>query len=170
MTSLVFNATPSIYLARVSLIEKLRELSEEKYLPQSVYEEVVTKGKERGLADAFKIEKTVKEGVIKIKTPSNYDFTKHLLENPKIHLADAEAISLAKELQAIALMDEEEARAMSNLEKISNNGTIYLLFRLLKKNVITKEELIDYLNKMIREGWRCSTELYSKIITNLNSF
>ena len=170
MIPFIFNATPLIYLAKVSLIDKIRELPEKKYIPRPVYDDVVTKGKELGLADALKVEKLIEEGVIEIKSPSDDRFTKHLLENPKIHLADAEALSLAKELQAIALMDEEESRSIADIEKISNRGTIYLLFRFLKKGIIKKKEFIDNLNKMIEEGWRCSIELYSKIITTLNSF
>ncbi len=170
MATLVFNASPLIYLSKVSLIEHIKELPEKKYIPQSVYDEVVTKGKELGVADAFKVDKLIRENVIKIKSPSDDGFTKHLLENPKIHCADAEVLSLAKELHAIALMDDEESRAMADLERIPNHGTIYLLFCFLRKAIITKEEFIDKLNEMIREGWRCSTELYTKIIKALDSF
>nr|MDO8082869.1 DUF3368 domain-containing protein [Candidatus Freyarchaeota archaeon] len=170
MTTLVFNATPLIYLSKVSLIEKLEELPEKKYLPQSVYDEVVTKGKELGLADALKVDKLIKEDVIEIKSPSDYGFTKHLLGNPRIHFADAEVLSLTKELHAIALIDDEESRAIADLEKISNHGTVYLLFCFLRKAIITKKEFMDKLNKMIEEGWRCSTELYSKIIMALDNF
>ncbi|MEM2135645.1 MAG: DUF3368 domain-containing protein [Candidatus Jordarchaeaceae archaeon] len=170
MTALVFNATPLIYLSKVSLVENIKELPENKYLPRSVYEEVVTRGKELGSADAFKVDKLIKEGVIEIKSPSDDRFTKHLLENPKIHFADAEVLSLAKELHAIALMDDEESQAMADLEKIPNHGTIYLLFRFLNRAIISKKEFIDKLNEIIKEGWRCSTELYTKIIQVLNSF
>ncbi|MBS7269540.1 MAG: hypothetical protein KIH10_11980 [Candidatus Freyarchaeota archaeon] len=83
---------------------------------------------------------------------------------------DAEVLSLAKELNAIALIDDEESRAMADLEKIPNHGTIYLLFRFLNEAIITKKEFIDKLNEIIKEGWRCSTELYIIIINALDSF
>ncbi|MBS7280266.1 MAG: hypothetical protein KIH09_10590 [Candidatus Freyarchaeota archaeon] len=60
MTTLVFNATPLIYLSKVSLIENIKELPENRCLPKSVYDEVVTKGKELGSADAFKVDKLIK--------------------------------------------------------------------------------------------------------------
>ncbi|MHA1363742.1 MAG: DUF3368 domain-containing protein [Candidatus Freyarchaeota archaeon] len=170
MNPLIFNATPLIYLAKAGLIEHVGKLPEKKYLPKSVYDEVVTKGKERGLSDAFRVDKLVEEGVIEIKSPSDKKFTKRLLRNQKIHLADAEVMTLARELDEIALMDDEESRAMANLEKISNHGTVYLMFRFLWKGLITKKEFVNSLNRMIREGWRCSVELYGEIIKALNGF
>jgi predicted nucleic acid-binding protein len=77
---------------------------------------------------------------------------------------------LAKELHAIALIDDEESHKMADLEEIPNHGTIYLLFCFLSKAIITKKEFIDQLNETIKEGWRCSTELYTKIIKALDSF
>jgi predicted nucleic acid-binding protein len=67
-------------------------------------------------------------------------------------------------------VDDEESRAMADLEKIPNHGTIYLLFCFLRKAIITKEEFIYKLNEIIREGLRCFTELYIKIIKALDSF
>ncbi|MEX2750648.1 MAG: hypothetical protein Q6366_002055, partial [Candidatus Freyarchaeota archaeon] len=67
--------------------------------------------------------------------------------------ADAEVLSLAKELNAIALMDDEESRAMADLEKIPNHGTIYLLVRFLNRAIISKKEFIEKLNEIIKEGW-----------------
>jgi len=141
LNPLIFKATPLIYLAKAGLIEHVGKLPEKKYLPKSVYDEVVTKGKERGLSDAFRVDKLVEEGVIEIKSPSDKKFTKRLLRNQKIHLADAEVMTLARELDGIALMDDEESRAMANLEKISNHGTVYLMFRFLWKGLSPKRFL-----------------------------
>jgi predicted nucleic acid-binding protein len=51
-----------------------------------------------------------------------------------------------------------------------HHGTIYLLLRMMKMKLLTKEEVFESLNEMIRMGWRCSTELYAEIIMTLDQW
>ncbi len=164
MKTLIFDATPLIYLGKVNLIEKVKYFPEDKYTTKSVYREVVEEGKKSGRPEVFMIEDLVKGGTIKIKTPANKRYVQHLRENPKIHEGDADVLALASELNGIALMDDEEARGMAEIEGIENHGTIYLLLRMMKMKLVTREEALADLNEMIRMGWRCSTELYAEIL------
>ncbi|SNQ60667.1 DUF3368 domain-containing protein [Candidatus Methanoperedens nitratireducens] len=164
MKPLIFDATPLIYLGKVNLIEKVKHFSEDKYTTRSVYREVVEEGKKSGRPEIFMIEALIKSGTIKVKTPANKRYIEHLRENPKIHEGDADVLALASELDGIALMDDEEARGMAEIEGIEHHGTIYLLLRMMKMKLVTKEEALAGLNEMIRMGWRCSTELYTEIV------
>lgn len=164
MKPLIFDATPLIYLGKVNLIEKVKHFPEDKYTPKSVYREVVEEGKKSGRPEVFVIEALVKGGVIKIKAPSNKRYISRLRDNPKIHEADADVLALAHELDGVALMDDEEARGMAEMEWIEHHGTIYLLLRMRKMELLTKEEALAELNEMIRMGWRCSTELYAEMV------
>ena len=134
---------------------------------KSVYREVVDEGKKSGRPEVFVIEALVRSGEIKIKEPSNKRYISHLRENPKIHEADADVLALAHELDGVALMDDEEARGMAEIEGIEHHGTIYLLLRMKKMELLTKEEALAGLNEMIRMGWRCSTELYAEILMSI---
>lgn len=160
----VFDATPLIYLGKVNLIEKVKHFPEEKYVTRSVYREVVVEGKKAGKPEVFMIEDLVNKGVFRIKNPANEQYISHLRENPKIHEADIDVLALAQELNGIALLDDEEARGMAEVEGIEHHGTIYLLLRMCKMKLLTKEEVLVGLNEMIRMGWRCSTELYAEIL------
>lgn len=164
MKPLVFDATLLIYLGKVQLIEKVKQFPEEKYTTKSVYREVVEEGKKSGRPEVFAIEALVRGGIINIKAPSNMGYISALRENPKIHEADADVLTLAHELNGIALIDDEEARGMAEIERIEHHGTIYLLMRMKKMELLTKEEALAGLNEMIRMGWRCSTELYVEIL------
>ncbi len=164
MKPLVFDATPLIYLGKVNLIENVKHFPEDKYTVKSVYREVVDEGKKSGRPEVFVIEALVRSGEIKIKEPSNKRYISHLRENPKIHEADADVLALAHELDGVALMDDEEARGMAEMEGIEHHGTIYLLLRMRKMELLTKEEVLAGLNEMIRMGWRCSTELYAEML------
>lgn len=167
MKPLVFDATPLIYLAKVNLIEKAKNFPEDKYTTKSVYREVVEEGKKGGRPEVFAIETLVKEGIIKIKTPPDKRYISRLRGNPKIHEADADVLALAHELDGVALMDDEEARGMAEIEGIEHHGTIYLLLRMRKMSLLTKEEALSGLNEMIRMGCRCSTELYAEMLMAL---
>lgn len=164
MKPLIFDATPLIYLGKIHFIRKISHFPEEKYTPESVYEEVVVEGKNSGKPEVFLIEKIIKTGIIKIREPADTQYVSHLKENPKIHKGDAEVLALAYEFGGIALLDDEEARGMAEIEGILHHGTIYLLFRMMKMGLLTKEEILDGLNEMILKGWRCSTELYAEIL------
>ncbi len=164
MKPLIFDATPLIYLGKVNLIEKVKHFSEDKYTTRSVYREVVEEGKKSGRPEIFMIEALIKSGTIKVKTPANKRYIKHLRENPKIHEDDADVLAVVSELDGIALMDDEEARGMAEIGGIEHHGTIYLLLRMMKMKLVTKEEALAGLNEMIRMGWRCSTELYTEIV------
>jgi len=164
MKPLIFDATPLIYLGKVNLIENVKNFPEEKYIAKSVYREVIVEGKKSGRPEVFMIESLVNSGVFEIKNPANNHYINHLRENPKIHEADIDVLALARELNGIALLDDEEARGMAEVEEIEHHGTLYLLLRMWKMKLLTKEEAIAGLNKMIRMGWRCSTELYAEIL------
>ena len=166
MKPLIFDATPLIYLGKVNLIEIVKHFPEEKYITKSVYREVV-EGKKSGRPEVFLIESLVSSGVFQIKHPANKQYINHLRENPNIHEADIDVLALARELNGIALLDDEEARGMAEVEEIEHHGTIYLLLRMWKMKLLTKEEALADLNTMIRMGWRCSTELYAEILMKI---
>ncbi len=167
MKPLIFDATPLIYLGKVNLIEKIKHFPEEKYTTKSVYREVVEEGKKGGKPEAMLIENLVKSEIIKLKTPTDKRYISHLRENPKIHEGDIDVLALAYELDGVALMDDEEARGIAEIEGIEHHGTIYLLLRMVKMMLVTKEEALAGLNEMIRMGWRCSTELYAEMLMGM---
>lgn len=167
MKPFVFDTTPLIYIGKVNLLETVMLFPEAKYIPKSVYREVVEEGKKGGKPEAFLIEKLVKNDALKLRNPADMRYLDSLGENPKIHAGDADVLALAQELNGIALMDDEEARGMAEIEGIEHHGTVYLLLRMKKMELISKDETIAALNEMIRMGWRCSTELYAEILIAL---
>ncbi len=72
-------------------------------------------------------------------------------------------------MNGVALMDDEEARGMAEIEGIDHHGTIYLLLRMMKMKLLTREDAVDALNEMIRMGWRCSTELYGEMLSAIDN-
>ena len=166
---LVLNSTPLIYLAKVNVLGLLERLPDEKIIPNSVYEEVVVKGKKRGAADAILIEKAVDRGIFQVRGVKNRKFFRSLARIPGLHGADAEVLALAKELNATAIVDEDKARGVADVNDVPNRGTGYLLLRLVRQGRLTKKEAKAKVDEMIKHGWRCSTEVYAEILKSVTS-
>lgn len=166
---LVFDATPLIYLAKTDRLAKLEEIEDKKLIPASVYSEVVEAGKKKGEPDAIKIEKLVEEDVFVVQEVEADELCRKLKKS-RLSQADRKVLALARQENGIAIVDEEYARTIADVENISNRGTIYLLFRLLQEGIIRKEEAKETLDAIIEAGWYCSTDLYSQIVTELDQF
>lgn len=166
--NLVFDSSPLIYLAKIRILGKLSKLSGDKYIPQSVYSEVM-RGKEQGREDAFLIDDLVTHRVFKVAEVTDKKFLNNLLEIPSLEYADAETLSLAKEMKGIAIVDDSRARTIAEIEGVEFRGSIFILFSLFRKKAINKNQVKEYLDKMISLGWRCSTELYAAILGEIQN-
>lgn len=170
MITLVFNSTPLIYLTKAKVLSLIEKIYAEKLIPETVFYEVAVKGKKIGAPDAFLIEDLINKKILTVKKPKKTKSVTHFLENPNIHKADAEVLALAEEFDGIAILDDDEARAMADIENIENGGSLYVLFTMLNQKIISKKDVRNAVDKMIKAGWRCSTELYAEIIKVLEKF
>ena len=155
-----------MYLAKVGVLELIGDFPEKLFISPEVHKEVVEGGKRKGEADAFLVENMVEEGILRVKEIRKKDLLKKLRDS-SLHLADIETLSLAKELNGIAIIDEELGRGIANIEEIENRGSVFILFRLFKLKLIDKKKLRESIDKMIMEGWRCSLELYTIILSEI---
>ncbi len=169
MKTLIFDASPLIYLAKVDLIKDLKELPGKKIIPKKVYKEVIEAGSANGLSDAIRISQAIDQGIFEISEVKNADFYTQLLKTPRLHKADAEVLALAKELKGCAVIDEKAGRNIAEQEKIECGSTVFILFKLLKNKIIDKTEFKKYLDEMIAVGWYCSSEFYISVIGLLDA-
>jgi len=160
---LVFDATPLIYLAKSELIEKLEAIDQEKVIPEKVYEEVVKEGMEINEPDAERIEKAVQEDIFSVENCKS-----EVLENERFSEADIQVLTLAEKKDATAVMDEEYSRNIAEVKGIETRGTAYIILKLLKENEISEDRARETVDKMIDEGWYCSTDLYKEIIKKID--
>ncbi len=167
---LIFNSSPLIYLAKVSLLNTLKELPEEKFTVTKVFNEVVEEGKKKGAPEASILENLLQQQIIKIRNPDNEEYIKFVkkisaeTERQPLHEAEAEVLCLAKQLNGIAIADEKAARSVAKLLRIELHGTGYILGKMFVMGKIKKEELLNKLNEMRRAGWRLSAEDYLRLL------
>lgn len=141
----------------------IERLEGEKYITPSVYAEVIETGKAKGFNDALITEKLLERKAILVKTPSN-NLVKLISAHKDIHLGEAEVISLAKELDGIAVIDDPVARSVAELHGVKKEGSYMIILRTLWKSEIDKDGAKEALRRLIESGWRCDVELYSKIL------
>ena len=72
--------------------------------------------------------------------------------------------SFVLKIKATAIIDEDKARTIADVNGIPSRGTVYFLLRLQKLGLLTKGEVKAKVNEMIKLGWRCSTEIYAGIV------
>ncbi len=172
---LIFNSTPLIYLTRVSLTKFFKEIPEEKFTTTKVFNEVVQEGKKKGAPEASLLESFFKEETIKVHNPNDEEYLKSVKKmsaeskRQPLHEAEAEVLCLAKELNGIAIADDQVARSVARLLGIELHGTGYILGKIFATSKIKKEELMEKVKEMRNEGWHVSAEDYLKIIEYLKS-
>jgi len=152
----VSNATPLIYLAKGNLLNVLKELFGEVYIPQEVYNETVVKGSK------YPDSKIIKSATwIQVK-PVTLDLgltlaqkTKEKISLGRIHPGEIEAISLAIELNADRLIVDEGAAVKTALV-ISKHfsfkpiGTGNVIDMALEQGIISDEDHKNFLkNKSV---------------------
>jgi predicted nucleic acid-binding protein len=172
---LVFDSTPLIYLAKTSLAEFLKELSQQKFTTKSVFEEIVVKGKKKKAIEASLLENLFKEQIIKIHNINQKEYFSYVTvlaaesEMHPLHVAEAEVLCLAKELNGIVIADDQAARSVARLLGIESHGTGYILGKIYATKKIDREKLIEKVKEMRDCGWYVLAEDYLKIIDCLRN-
>jgi predicted nucleic acid-binding protein len=146
----VLDATSIIHFAK---IEKLRLVLGicEAYITREVYREVVERGKER--PDAIVIHDAIEHGELRIYDVHDTRSVRAFQRHPEIHLGEAETLAAAKELNALAVVDEAEARAIAKTYGVQTRmGTLYLLFKLISLKRIDPMECLKILDELVESG------------------
>jgi predicted nucleic acid-binding protein len=134
---------------------------------------VVQEGKKKGDPEASLLELLFKEETIRVRNPSDNGYLEFVneiaakSEKHPLHEAEAGVLSLAKEVNGIAIADDKVVRKVANLLEIELHGTAYILGKLYMNEKIKKEDLIEKVTEMYNLGWHVSAEDYLKIIEYL---
>ena len=154
----VCDSSPLIWLGKVNKLDLLRHLFGGVLVPERVRLEVV-----RGdSADALLIREAIREGWISVEVVDE-EFGE-LLEVSGVHRGEAEAIHLARRLDALFLVDDKEASAVARLFSISCLGTLGVLLSGLSVGLLGLDEFVECVDDMIGLGFRLSIEVYQKVL------
>lgn len=169
--TLVFDATPIIYLCKVGLAGKLSELTPSFRLltTAEVYEEVYMKGVEKSKIEATALKELFDGGLIEVVTRKNRPGqAKGLTGESGIHPGEESVLSLALETRATAVVDDRRARQVARALGIRLSGTPAVIIELVKRRAISKGEARDALERMVDEGWYCSAKLFAVLLRTID--
>lgn len=160
MEQIVSNSTPLIYLAKANQLILLKELIETTIIPEAVYSEVVVRGKELGINDAFLVDRAIDEGWITVQSVKNH-FPSEII----LHPGEMDVISLAKEIGIeIVLVDDIKARVACELAGLSPRGTLWLLLRAIRNDILDFDNFLGALEDMTRSAFFLKEEVYLRAV------
>lgn len=167
--AVVSDSTPLIYLAKIGRLNLLRGVFEKIYIPEAVFNEAVTQGKELNMSDAFIIEKAVGIWIIKEQVEPKVDAEFRFLDtNTKLGSGEKEALKLCKQLNAVYFIaDDREARRVSRILNIKPIGTCGILVQTFRQASITEGEALQILDDLVKVGFRISSAVYRRILDEL---
>jgi predicted nucleic acid-binding protein len=163
MKPLVFDATPLIYLTKIGRIELILDTPARKFASKSVFREVVERGMAKGLPDALVLGRLFEEKQISMLEPSDARLLRELGKIRGLGDGDAETLTIAKEKQYRAVIDDQQARRVAKTYGVDFVGTPYILFTAISQGRITRDSAQVTVDDMIMAGWRCGPELYREI-------
>ena len=150
----VSNSTPLIALSRINKFGLLREYFGEIHIPKEVFDEVVTRGKNLSGAEEVASAKWIKVGNVGNKIA---------VESLSITLdrGEAEAIVLAREKDALLIIDDGDGRRTAESLGLKITGTMGILLLAHEDEKLDLKAAID---DLMAAGFRLSKKEYKRIL------
>jgi len=152
------NTTPIISLYKISRLHLLQDLFGQVIVPSAVYNEIAICGKPG--YDAIDTVDFISVCPIKNMMAAN-------LLQPQLDLGEAEAIVLAKEMNAdLLLLDEAKARKIAHVGALKIIGTVGILQLAKEKGLIPAMK--DCLDALITQNIWIDKKLYHAVLSHNN--
>jgi len=156
----VSNASPLIYLSLVGNLHLLKRLFGDIIIPEDVFREVC---QTKDTPDSIVISSAVDDGWIHVKIVGSRD-TDILAKSAGIDIGEAAAIMIAKEEQALLLINDKMGRSAAEILGVKCIGTIGILLQALSDSILDFNEFVENLDRMIDSGFRLDSKAYRMAI------
>lgn len=159
----VSDTTPIIALLKTGHLELLQLLFKSVLIPEAVFNELTTNQSYK--EEAGQIRKCSYIQVEQVESQKTVDIFRRATG---LDAGESEAIVLADERQAeLLLMDEHKGRRVAKQMGLSITGTVGILIHAYDEQYLTKDAVIDCLNKMKEGGIRISEALYDIVLKHI---
>jgi len=170
---IISNTSPLIWLSKIGKIALLKKLYGEVTIPEEVYKEAIERGLEERFSDALVLKEGVDQGWIKVSKLNErmIKLCQKIMEHAfEIHLGEAQAIILARETRSPLLMDESSGRAFAETWGLKVKGTLYVIMKALREEILNKDEAKEAVLQLISKGFRIEPKLLARILKEIESF
>jgi Predicted nucleic acid-binding protein, contains PIN domain len=159
----VSDASPLILLAKVGRLNLLREIYSEILIPPQVEREIVRRKNESSL-----ITLAVKDGWIKVEEVEISSEVKMVEEGLGLHKGEKYALSLALHTNtADFLADDKLARIAARILGLKAVGCLGIVRRAYEIGIITKNEAVESIQKLVKAGLWISPEVLGEVLTSM---
>jgi predicted nucleic acid-binding protein len=122
-------------------------------------------------SDALVIQEGIDQGWIKVPNlnEEEAEISRRMAERAfEIHLGEAQAIQLARKINAVLLMDESSGRALAEAWGLRVRGTLAVILRALGEGLIDDENAKEYVLKLVNKGFRIEPRLLARILEEID--
>ena len=166
----VVDSTVLIYLSKIDRLSLLDESFSEVVVPEAVHDEVVVEGLEHGYSDALAVDEAeflyVEEATE--ATEATEERVQKLRSSANLGRGECEAIAVAldetREDVDYFLSDDRSARKTAESLGVEVGGTIYVLLRSLKRDVISLGKYEKSLERLADTDFRMRASLYRRAV------
>lgn len=165
MMIVIADTSPIISLLKIDRLDLLSELFGLIFIPDAVYNELTQNEKYRIEAKLI-----IHSDFIKNKKISNTQAVNILQNVMLLDNGESEAIILFDELKAqLLLIDERRGREIAEKLNIPISGTIGILIKAFEKNLLTRQEIFEYVDIFQQENRRFSRNLINLLKKRLGN-
>ncbi|MHA1275789.1 MAG: hypothetical protein ACTSQI_01130 [Candidatus Helarchaeota archaeon] len=130
-----------IYSIKLDILDKIQRVYEEIIISPTVKTEVIDQGKIKQKPDAFIAENLLNQKKVKVHSP------KSLVKNFNLGLGEIEIFSLAIDENCPCLIDDIRAQKLGITLGINLKSIPIILLELFKKDIISKDEYLNYIER-----------------------
>ena len=149
--SVVFDTGPLIILYQIGLLPILRNLYERLSIPEAVRDELLKGPSGQAI---------LASGLVEVKPVSDIGSVEIL--RAFLDEGEAEAIQLARELQATIIIDERRGRRAAKSLGLKVRGTLGILLELKRRGLI--DSVKSFTDRMFEKGYYLSEELVTEVL------
>ena len=152
MPRVIVNSTPLIVLSNINQLRILKDLYQNIYIPQAVFDEVTAKND--SACQQLK-DNTDWIHVCKIK-----DQTQKRMYQAKLHDGEVEVMILAQENQNkdLIIIDDNSAKKTAKYLGLTVTGSLGIILKAKKQGIISS--VIPLMNQLIQNGFYITSEVF----------
>ena len=154
-TSAVADTGPLIILYQIELLPLLRGLYEKLFIPEAVRNELLRGPSGRAM---------LASGLVEVRPVSDRGAVEIL--RAFLDEGEAEAIQLARELEATVIIDERRGRRIAKSLGLRVRGTLGILLELKRKGLI--DSVKPFIERMFEKGYYLGEELVREVLRAAN--
>ena len=160
----ISDTTPLISLLKIKRLDLLEKIFGQVFIPDGVFNELI-----QNQSYAQEAKTIISTDFIVTKSVSDRKAIEILEKTTSLDRGESEAIILFGELKAeLILMDERRGREVAIKLKMPLSGTLGVLLEAFDKNIISREEIEQYLDEFQKQHRRFSRKIMSVVKRHIN--